>query len=73
MNSGGNKSPGLGVGAFIFVHFSHVALPDAPGNLALSLSILARPASAVCAASAQPQCRLAGSPTFQLAAMGNVA
>ena len=34
MNSGGNKSPGLGVGAYISAYFSHFASPAAPGNIA---------------------------------------
>ena len=50
------------------------ASPAAPGNNASpSLSMLARPSRAVCAASAQPQCRLAGAPLFQLAAMARTA
>jgi hypothetical protein len=62
------------VGASISGHFSHFASPAAPGNIALlSLSMLTRPRSVVCAASTQPQYRLAGDLTFQLAAMAKIA
>jgi hypothetical protein len=60
-------------GGVHLAHFSHVSVAAAPGTIALFTVYACSAKRRVCAASAQPQCRLAGAPLFQLAAMARTA